>query len=185
MAEARCVVRARLAAILAFAIPVATGMTPAIAVGQTPQQPVAGPLAEYSTYLVATHYLRGQTYETHHYFKPLREGVLQGLVFRQAKAGTPLIEVEWAISQAVFDQLPDWQKEFWHPLAPAVDAGRIRLPGLAAAREQEVLRTVRGLYAQTLNLAGIEGELPVGLEGVAMVTHITREEMLRALREQR
>jgi hypothetical protein len=178
------VVRARLAAILAFAIPVATGMTPAIAVGQTPQQPVAGPLAEYSTYLVATHYLRGQTYETHHYFKPLREGVLQGLVFRQAKAGTPLIEVEWAISQAVFDQLPDWQKEFWHPLAPAVDAGRIRLPGLAAAQEQEMLRTVRGLYAQTLNLAGIEGELPLGLEGVAMVTHITREELLRALRQQ-
>jgi hypothetical protein len=45
---------------------------------------VAGPLAEYSTYIVATHYLRDQAYETHHYFKQLREGVLQGLVFRQA-----------------------------------------------------------------------------------------------------
>jgi acetyl esterase/lipase len=174
----------RLAAILACVLSVAIGAVPAAAIGQT-TQPVAGPLAEYSTYIVSTHYLRGQAYETHHYFKPLRDGVLQGLVFRQATAGTPLIEVEWAISQTVFDQLPDWQKEFWHPLAPAVDAGRIRLPGLAAAEEQEMLRTVRGLYAQTLNLAGIEGELPVGLEGVAMVTHITREEMLRALREQR
>jgi hypothetical protein len=175
----------RLGVLLAFAGSIVSGAAPVVARGQTPQQQVAGPLAEYNTYLVATHYLHGKAYETHHYFKPLRDGVLQGLVFRQAAAGTPLIEVEWAISQGVFDQLPDWQKEFWHPLAPAVDAGRIRLPGLAAPQEQEMLRTVRGLYAQTLNLAGIEGELPVGLEEVAMVTHITREEMLRALREQR
>lgn len=141
---------------------------------------VAGPLAEYSTHLVATHFLRGESYQTH-YFKSLRDGVLQGLVFREASAGTPLIEVEWAISQEVFDRLPDWQKEFWHPLAPAVDAGRVRLPGLGAEEEREMLQTIRGLHAQTINLAGIEGALPVGLEGVAMVTHITREEMLRAL----
>lgn len=159
---------------------VASGMV-FVAQGQTPQQQVAGPLAEYSTHIVATHFLRGESYETHHYFKPLRDGVLQGLVFRQADEGTPLIEVEWAISREVFDRLPDWQKEFWHPLAPAVDAGRIRLPGLAPAQEQEMLRTVRALFAQTINLAGIEGKLPVGLEGVAMVTHITREEMIRAM----
>lgn len=150
--------------------------------GQTSGRQVMGPLAEYTTYLVATHFLRGESYETHHYFKPLREGVLQGLVFRRSEGGAPLIEVEWAISQEVFDRLPDWQKDYWHPLAPAVDAGRIRLPGLAAAEEQGMLRTIRGLYAQTINLAGIEGgELPLGLEGVAMVTHITREEMIRAL----
>src|SRR5690606_31965390 len=81
---------------------------------------VAGPLQQFDTYLVATHYLRGESYETHHYFKQLREGVLQGLVFRTTENGAPLIEVEWAISQAVYDSLPDWQKEFWHPLAPAV-----------------------------------------------------------------
>lgn len=144
--------------------------------------PVSGPLAQYSTYLVATHYLRGQPYETHHYFKPLREGVLQGLVFREPAGGAGLIEVEWAISEQVYNALPDWQKEFWHPLAPAVDAGRIKLPELAAAQQQEMLKTIRGLYAQTFNLSGIEsGTLPVGLEGVAMVTHITRAEMLRAL----
>ena len=142
---------------------------------------VADPLRQYTTHIVATHYLRGQSYETHHYFKELREGVLQGLVFRVAEVGAPLIEVEWAISGDVFARLPDWQKEFWHPLAPAVDAGRVRLPDLTPAEEQQMLATVRTLYAQTINLAGIEGELPIGLEGVALATHITREEMLRAL----
>ena len=44
-----------------------------------------------------------------------------------------------------------------------------------------MLQTVRGLYAQAIDLAGIGGELPVRLEGVAMVTHLTREEMLRAM----
>ena len=141
----------------------------------------AGPLSQYTTYIVATHFLHGQSYETHHYFKHLREGVLQGLVFRENADGAPLIEVEWAISGDVFSRLPDWQKEFWHPLAPAVDAGRIRAPNLRPDQERELLGTVRGLYAQTINLAGIDGELPIGLEGIALATHITREEMLRAL----
>ncbi len=144
-------------------------------------QAVAGPLGQYTTYLVATHFLRDQSYETHHYFKHLREGVLQGLVFREAADGAPLIEVEWAISGDVFARLPDWQKEFWHPLGPAVDAGRVRAPGLPADQERELLGTVRGLYAQTINLAGIDGGLPIGLEGIALATHITREEMLRAM----
>src|SRR5690606_1193054 len=109
----------------------------------------------------------------------------QGLVFRQTEEGAPLIEVEWAIGEAVFAQLPDWQKDYWHPLAPAVAAGRVRLPGLAGDAEREMLQTVGGLYAQTINLAGIAGELPVGLEGVAMVTHLTRAEMLQAMHESR
>ena len=73
------------------------------------------PIRQFSTHVVATHYLRGEAYETHHYFKPLREGALQGLVFRHAVEGAPLIEVEWAISQEVWNRLPDWQKDFWHP----------------------------------------------------------------------
>ena len=140
-----------------------------------------GPLAQFTTHVVATHYLRGQPYETHHYFKPLREGVLQGLVFRETAGGAPLVEVEWAISEQVFNGLPDWQKEYWHPLGPAVEAGRVKLPDLSDAEEREMLTTIRKLYAQTFNLAGIDGGLPVGLEGVAMVMHITRAEMLRAL----
>ena len=149
-----------------------------VAAAQAP----AGPLADYGTHVVATHYLRGESYETHHYFKALREGVLQGLVFRTDASGAALIEVEWAIAEGVWRQLPDWQKSYWHPLGPAVEAGRVRLPGLSAEEERAMLRTVAGLYAQTINLAGMAGgELPVGLEGVAMVTHLTREEMLRAM----
>ncbi|HEU4829619.1 MAG TPA: DUF1264 domain-containing protein [Gemmatimonadales bacterium] len=131
-----------------------------------------GPVPGFTTHIVATHYLRGETYETHHYFKQLREGVLQGLVFRQGAGGAPLIEVEWAIGKAVYDSLPDWQKMNWHPLAPAVAAGRVTLPDLSDAEEAKMLATVRTLYAQTINLAGIEGELPTGLEGVGMATHM-------------
>jgi hypothetical protein len=138
---------------------------------------VAAPLAQYTTHVVAVHFRRGERYETHHYFKPLREGVLQGLVFRQAAEGAPLIEVEWAISADVYAALPDWQKELWHPLLPAVDAGRVTLPDTPADRQRETLAAVRGLYAQTLNLAGTGGELPVGVEGVTSVTHLTRAEM--------
>lgn len=167
---------------------VATSLTASSVAGQASPAPPArdgvrnsDPLSQYSTYIVATHFLRDQSYETHHYFKPLRDGVLQGLVFRTSDEGAPLIEVEWAISREVWERLPDWQKEYWHPLGPAVEAGRVRAPGLSGQQEAELLRTVSGLYAQTMNLAGLNGELPVGLEGVAMVTHITRAEMLRAM----
>lgn len=137
----------------------------------------AGPLAGYTTHVVATHFRRGERYETHHWFKPLREGVLQGLVFRETADGAPLIEVEWAISPAVYEALPEWQKELWHPLFPAVDAGRVSLPETPAEQRRATLDAVRGLYAQTLNLAGTGGELPVGVEGVTAVTHLTRAEM--------
>lgn len=142
------------------------------------------PLAGYTTHVVATHYLRGESYETHHWFKPLRDGVLQGLVFRESADGAALIEVEWAIGEAVWQALPDWQKEYWHPLFPAVDAGRVRLPDLSPAEEREMLATVRGLYAQTFNLAGLSGDLPIGLEGVGMATHLTRQEMMKAMSAQ-
>lgn len=155
----------------------ARGTTAVTATGTATAAAEGDPLAGYSTHIVATHYLRGEAYETHHYFKPLRDGVLQGLVFRETSAGTPLIEVEWAIGEAVYQALPDWQKDHWHPLAPAVDAGRVRVPGLSPAEERDALAGVRGLYAQTLNLAGIRGELPVGVEGVSSVTHLTRAEM--------
>ena len=161
-----------------LAVALVAGALPRVAAAQAS----SGPLSDYTTHVVATHYLRGDSYETHHYFKGLRDGVLQGLVFRTSAGGAALIEVEWAIGADVYERLPDWQKEYWHPLRPAVDAGRVQLPDLPEAEEREMLRTVAGLYAQTINLAGVSGdELPTGLEGVATVTHLTRAELLRAL----
>lgn len=168
------------AGVLALAVGAAPGgVTPSSAPAESPRQP--GPLAAYTTHLVATHYLRDRSYITHHYFKPVTEGVLQGLVFRETADGAPLIEVEWAIATEVWQRLPAWQQAFWHPLAPAVDAGRVSAPDLPDAEEAELLRTVRGLWAQTFNLAGLNGELPIGLEGVAMATHLSPEEMRRMM----
>ena len=175
-------IRGRRPVSLALAAAIAIAATGVMSPATLRAQASEGPLAEYTTHVVATHFLRGESYDTHHYFKGLRDGVLQGLVFRASDTGAALIEVEWAISEDVYNQLPDWQKSFWHPLRPAVDAGRVRLPGLSGAEAQNMLQTGAGLYAQTVNRAGIEGGgLPVGLEGVAMVTSLTHEEMMRAV----
>lgn len=139
------------------------------------------PLAGYTTHVVATHWLRDRSYEAHHYFKPLQEGVLQGLVFRETADGAALIEVEWAIAREVWEKLPEWQRELWHPLFPAVEGGRVRVPALPPQQERELLGTIRGLYAQTFNLAGLEGELPTGLEGVGMATHLSPTERRRMM----
>jgi hypothetical protein len=130
------------------------------------------PLRGFSTHIVATHYLGRRSYQAVHYSKQLRPGVLQGVVFRHRDASAPVIELEWAISTERYRALPARQRRLWHPLAPAVDAGRIELPDLSEEDEREQLAGIRGLYAQTLNAAGIDGALPTGPRGVRSVTHL-------------
>jgi hypothetical protein len=130
------------------------------------------PLRGFSTHIVATHYLGGRAYRAVHYFKQLRPGVLQGLVVRHRDPSAPVIELEWAISTERYRALPAAQRRHWHPLGPAVDAGRITLPDLSDDAERRELAGIRGLYAQTLNAAGIDGGLPRGVRGVRSVTHL-------------
>ncbi|HEU4799258.1 MAG TPA: DUF1264 domain-containing protein [Gemmatimonadales bacterium] len=130
------------------------------------------PLSQFTTHVHAIHWLDGVRYEAHHWFKQLEPGVLQGLVFRTTSEGAPLVEVEWAIDSAHFAALPRDQQRHWHPLLPAVIAGRVTLPDVAEADEAETLKGIQTLYAQTINLAGIEGALPKGLQGVGLATHL-------------
>jgi hypothetical protein len=138
----------------------------------TTTQAAAVPLRAFSTHVVATHYLGKRSYQAVHYFKQLRPGVLQGIVFRRTSKRAPVIELEWAISTERYRALPARQRRLWHPLAPAVDRGRIELPGLSEEAERKELAGIRGLYAQTLNFAGIDGALPTGPRGVRSVTHL-------------
>ena len=132
----------------------------------------ANPLSQFTTHVHAIHWLDGVRYEAHHWFKVLEPGVLQGLVFRTQDAGAPIMEVEWAIDSTHYAALPREQQRHWHPLLPAVEAGRVTLPDLPDADEAEALKGIRTLYAQTINLAGIEGELPQGLQGTGLATHL-------------
>lgn len=146
-------------------------------VGLAAQAPAASsPLSQFTTHVHAIHWLDGVRYEAHHWFKQLEPGVLQGLVFRTTAEGAPLMEVEWAIDSAHYAALPRDQQRHWHPLLPAVDAGRVTLPDVPDADEAETLKGIRTLYAQTINLAGIEGALPEGPQGVGLATHLTPEE---------
>ncbi|HJS47033.1 MAG TPA: DUF1264 domain-containing protein [Gemmatimonadales bacterium] len=147
-----------------------------LALGGTTAAGAQSPLSGYTVHIATTHWLGERSYTAHHWFKPLRDGVLQGLVFRETVDGAPLIEVEWAIGQAVYDSLTPAERKEWHPLAPAVAAGRVRLPDLAAAEEAKMLETVKTLHAQTINLAGIDGGLPAGLRKVLLATHLAPAE---------
>ncbi len=136
------------------------------------QPPATGPLAGYTTQVRATHYLGARAYQADHFFKELRPGVLQGLVVRHLNAHAPVIEVEWAITRQHYIRLSRRDKRHWHPLAPMIDAGRASIPGASDADEQQALAGIRGLYAQTLNFSGLDGQLPTGPKGVRTVTHL-------------
>ncbi len=162
---------ALVSALVAERSPAQTAPHAAVAHATTPP-PAPAPLRGFTTHVVATHYLGGRSYRAEHYFKPVRPGVLQGIVFRRTTPGAPVIELEWAISAERYRALPAAQRRRWHPLAPAVDRGRVELPGLSDEAERKELAGIRGLYAQTLNVAGLDGALPTGPRGVRSVTHL-------------
>jgi len=165
-------VRLALAAIGAAALVALTTASGSSDAGTTETAEAPVPLAGFTTHVRATHFLGRRAYQAEHYFKQIRPGVLQGLVVRRIDDDAPIIEVEWAISSERYRRLPARLKRFWHPLAPAVDAGRVRIPGASAEDEREALAGIRDLYAQTLNLAGLDGRLPRGVRGVRSVTHL-------------
>jgi len=159
-----------LLALLSAAALTATAVDRSAAHSATEGDPA--PLRGFTTHVVATHYLGSRAYRAEHYFKQLRPGVLQGIVFRRTNENAPVIELEWAITAERYRALPRDERRHWHPLAPAVDRGRVELPGLSDEAEREQLAGIRGLYAQTLNVAGIDGSLPTGPRGVRSVTHL-------------
>lgn len=166
----------RLSAI-ALALLAPAAITVAVAVvdrsdAQSPAPKTGVPLRGFTTHVVATHYLGKRAYRAEHYFKQLRPGLLQGIVFKDLTGGAPVAELEWAISTERYRALPAAQRSKWHPLGPAVDDGRVRVPGVSAADERAALDGIRELWAQTLNVAGIDGALPTGPSGVRSVTHL-------------
>lgn len=138
----------------------------------------ATPLAGYTLHVVATHWPlpEGEPYTSHHWFKAVEEGFFQGINFLSDDPAATVVEIEWAIGAERWRALPERERAHWHPLAPAVAAGRIEVRGVDEATAAETLQAIAGLYAQTIAPAGVEGRPPSGLADVVQVTHLAPEE---------
>ena len=59
----------------------AAALLATLAAGAATSAAAQNPLAGYTVHIAATHWLGDRSYTAHHWFKPLRDGVLQGLVY--------------------------------------------------------------------------------------------------------
>ncbi len=65
----------------------AAALLATLAAGGATAAAAQNPIAGYTVHIAATHWLGERSHAAHHWFKPLRDGVLQGLVFKETADG--------------------------------------------------------------------------------------------------
>jgi hypothetical protein len=107
--------------------------------------------------------------EAHHYCKGMNEEFTQCVIFDGNTADANLIGIEYIVSEALFDSLPEEEKKNWHPHNYEILSGQLILPGVPAIAEQAALEKKLNSYGKTWHVwdTGHAGhpaahQLPVG-----------------------
>jgi hypothetical protein len=87
--------------------------------------------------------------EAHHYCKGMNEEFTQCVIFDGNTADANLIGIEYIVSEALFDSLPEGEKKNWHPHNYEILSGQLILPGVPAIAEQAALEKKLNSYGKT------------------------------------
>ncbi|MEC9483801.1 MAG: OBAP family protein [Halomonas sp.] len=112
----------------------------------------ATPLKGFDVYVVGFHCAKCDPHrqmEAHHYCKVVNDDVLQCVIFDGNTSHANLIGVEYIISEALFDGLPEDEKAYWHPHNYEVFSGELIAPGLPDAAEKAFMKRLVNSYGKT------------------------------------
>ena len=112
----------------------------------------ATPLKGFDVYVVGFHCPKGipdQQMEAHHYCRAVNEDLLQCVLFDGNTRESNLIGVEYIVSEWLYEQLPDEERDYWHPHNFEVLSGELVAPGLPDAAEKAFLRRLLNSYGKT------------------------------------
>lgn len=110
------------------------------------------PLQGFDAYLVGFHPAKNEPsmqMEAHHFCKVVSDDLIQCVLFDGNTADANLIGIEYIVSGALFDTLPEEEKDFWHPHNYEVFSGQLVASGLPAAAEQELMKELVNSYGKT------------------------------------
>ena len=111
------------------------------------------PLKSVHQHLASMHYYVGEPSRqviSHHFCMHLNEDVRQCLVYDGNAADSKLIGVEYIISAAQFEALPESEKSYWHSHQYEVCSGLLTMPGpVPDALELTEMRKIRETYGKT------------------------------------
>lgn len=129
------------------------------------------PLGPFDVYLVGFHPMKAEPerqMEAHHYCNQVNEDFAQCVLFDGNTASANLNGIEYIISEALFQSLPEKEREYWHPHNGEILSGQLVAPGLPDVAEKALMKSKMNSYGKTWHVwnTGHEGmaadELPLG-----------------------
>jgi hypothetical protein len=113
------------------------------------------PPSQFDAYLVGLHPMKSHPQmqmEAHHFCRQVNQDFAQCVLFDGNTATANLTGVEYIISEKLFAQLPEAEKQYWHPHNYEILSGQLVAPGLPEVAEKEFLKTKMNSYGKTWNL---------------------------------
>ncbi|GAB2786451.1 OBAP family protein [Halomonas shantousis] len=112
----------------------------------------AAPLKHFDVYVVGFHCAKCEPHmqmEAHHYCKVVNDDFLQCTIFDGNTADANLIGIEYIVSEALFETLPEEEKPYWHPHNHEIFSGELVAPGLPDAAEKAFMKQLVNSYGKT------------------------------------
>jgi hypothetical protein len=110
------------------------------------------PAAQFDAYVVGLHPMKEHPehqMEAHHFCHQVNEDFAQCVLFDGNTADANLNGIEYIISEALFEQLPAAEKQYWHPHNFEILSGQLVGPGLPEVAEKEFLESKMNSYGKT------------------------------------
>jgi hypothetical protein len=129
------------------------------------------PLDPINVYLVGFHPMKDDSshqMEAHHFCNQVNEEFAQCVLFDGNTRDANMNGIEYIISEASFNSLPEDEKQYWHPHNYEILSGQLLAPGIPDIAEKELMRGKMNSYGKTWHLwnSGSQemrgDELPLG-----------------------
>lgn len=129
------------------------------------------PLKRFDVYLVGFHTMKDHPelqMEAHHYCHQMNQDFAQCVLFDGNTSTANMNGVEYIISEALFNVLPEEEKGHWHPHNGEILSGQLVAPGIPKAAEKALMKDKMNSYGKTWLVwnTGHEGhpstKLPLG-----------------------
>ena len=89
--------------------------------------------------------------EAHHYCTHYNEDMRQCLIYDTPEKDARLIGIEYIVTEKLFMQLPDEEKQLWHSHEYEVKSGVLFFPGVPATVQHKDLAKVCNTYGKTFH----------------------------------
>ncbi|MAM88805.1 MAG: outer membrane or secreted lipoprotein [unclassified Hahellaceae] len=110
------------------------------------------PLEPMNVYLVGFHPMKddpSHQMEAHHFCTQVNEDFAQCVLFDGNTRDANLNGIEYIISEHLFEQLPEPEKQYWHPHNGEILSGQLVAPNLPVQADHELMKSKMNSYGKT------------------------------------